>query len=294
MAPPSSGANPELAPIRLPAFETFSGVCRQGFSAVWDIRTCELPDTQGWMFGSGWPPSYWAYGRMRTLLAMETVSALRPTSALEVASAGGALSAWMAQGGCRVIANDLRREELDEWLPRFGGGEKVRVEAGNLFDLDPRALGQVDLVIALEVLEHVAHTVDFLRHLARFVRPGGHLFITTPNGLFFRNKLPTHSQVRDFTALEKEQFKPDADGHLFLLTPAEFSQLGAEAGLRLQSLSVWGTPMLTGNCKFSVLSHRSLTRAGYLAEKAAQRLPAGLRTRVCTAMSAIFTLETAR
>ena len=39
-----------------------------------------------------------------------------------------------------------------------------------------------------------------LAHLRRYLRPGGTLMLTTPNGAYFRSKLPTHSQVEDYAA----------------------------------------------------------------------------------------------
>jgi hypothetical protein len=48
-----------------------------------------------------------------------------------------------------------------------------------------------DAVLATEVIEHVAHPDEFLRQLA-----GGVLIVTTPNGAYFRNKLPRFSGSR--------------------------------------------------------------------------------------------------
>ena len=47
---------------------------------------------------------------------------------------------------------------------------------------------------------------------------------------------------------------PDADGHLFLLTPGELCQLAESAGLTVERLNVWGTPMLTGHAAFRYLA----------------------------------------
>ncbi len=114
--------------------------------------------------------------------------------------------------------------------------ESIRCLSGNLFDLDPEKIGQFDLVIACEIVEHVAHTVDLLLQLKRFVGPGGRILITTLNGGYFRNKLTAHSEIQDFTALDKQQFKPDSDGHLFLITPQEMESLAHAS--RLGSASV--------------------------------------------------------
>ena len=169
----------------------------------------------GWNYGSAWPPSYGAFGRLRVLTTLESVLALRPTRVLEVAAGDGALSACLAARGVSVAVNDLRADVLTTAVANFQTRDRIEVLPGNLFDLDPDATGRFDLVIATEVVEHIAHTDDFLRHLARFLTPNGRIFLTTPNGSYFRSRLPTHSKIEDFDALESEQFKPDADGHCF-------------------------------------------------------------------------------
>jgi 2-polyprenyl-3-methyl-5-hydroxy-6-metoxy-1,4-benzoquinol methylase len=119
---------------------------------------------------------------------------------------------------------------------------------GNLFDSNPDQTRLFDLVIACEVLEHVAHTTDFLRQLKGFITATGRLLPTTPNGACFRNRLPAYSQMKDLGSLESFQFKPDADGHLFLITPVELMQLAHDAGLAVERLNLWGTPLITGYC----------------------------------------------
>jgi 2-polyprenyl-6-hydroxyphenyl methylase/3-demethylubiquinone-9 3-methyltransferase len=266
----------------------FHAVCRAGLGVVRPFRNRDFPDPYGWNFGSTRAPSYWAYGRMRALLAEADALAQQPRRVLEVAAGDGALCAMLAARGCTVTANDLRTESLEADLARFSNASQIRVLGGNLFELDPEQTGRFDLVIACEVLEHVAHSIDFLRQLRRFLNPGGRALITTPNGSFFRNKLPTWSQISDFTALESQQFKPDADGHLFLITPDELAHLAVESGFVVERLSVWGSPCLSGNVKFSLLAWPGLDRLNCLGEAAVQFLPPALRSQLCTALVAVL------
>ena len=214
--------------------------------------------------------------------------ALNPKRVLEVAAGDAALCACLASQGFRVVANDLRGEQLTEAVAIFTNGKDIQLLPGDLVRLDPAETGLFDLVIACEVVEHVAHTVDFLTQLKRFVAPGGHLLLTTPNGSYFRNKLPTHSQIDDFKALESQQFKPDADGHLFLITPGEMAKLAKMAGLAVERMTLWATPVVTGHVGLSKLASSAGCWACYHLEKLLQRLPLAIKERACFNLSVVL------
>jgi 2-polyprenyl-3-methyl-5-hydroxy-6-metoxy-1,4-benzoquinol methylase len=244
-----------------------------------------------WDFAEGWPPSYPAFGRMRAVLTIRQASGLRPCRMLEVAAGDGALSAVLSAKGCKVVANDLRGDHLRQSLDVFTNRDQIEIIEGNILDLDPSQIGRFDLVAACEIIEHVAHSELFLSHLAQFLEPSGRLLVTTPNGAYFRNKLPTWSEVTDFDLLEDRQFKPDADGHLFLITPAELSEVAERSGLKVMSMGVWGSPLLTGHCKLSPLSSVWWTLPAYKVETWTQRLPRKLRERVCFSLIAVMCLS---
>lgn len=276
----------------LPPYSLFKTICDTGLSAVRPMTAAALHnDADGWNFGSAWPPSYGAFGRLRVLTTLERVVALKPRRVLEVAAGDGALSACLAARGIEVVVNDLRTEVLESAIANFQTMDRIAVLPGNLFDLDPDATGRFDLIIATEVVEHVAHTDEFLRHLARFLTPDGRIFLTTPNGSYFRNSLPTHSTIDDFAALESEQFKPDSDGHLFLITPRELIAIAHSAGLHPLEIDLLAIPFITGHCGFSIIHYRRLGRLYYWFEAQSRRLPFWLREKICFSMSAVLALN---
>jgi 2-polyprenyl-3-methyl-5-hydroxy-6-metoxy-1,4-benzoquinol methylase len=134
---------------------------------------------------------------MRVLATLRQALALRPNRVLEVAAGDGALCACLAATGATVFANDLRGEALAKGIEGFENRDNIKLLPGNCFDLDPAQVGCFDLVIACEVIEHVAHALDFVRHLKSFLSPGGHILLTTPNGAYFRSSLPTYAQIED-------------------------------------------------------------------------------------------------
>ena len=54
--------------------------------------------------------------------------------------------------------------------------------------------GSFDLVVAVEVLEHVEEDDLFVRNVAKVLRPGGTFLMTTPNGDCVRNTNPDHKR----------------------------------------------------------------------------------------------------
>jgi 2-polyprenyl-6-hydroxyphenyl methylase/3-demethylubiquinone-9 3-methyltransferase len=225
---------------------------------------------------------------MRALLALTESLRIAPSRVLEVAAGGGGLAATLASAGCQVTANDLRGDALTRELSAYASGGSVAVESGSLFELSPARLGTFDLVIACEVIEHVAHPDALLAHLSAFLAPGGRLLLTTPNGAHFRNRLPSFREAGDPHALEARQFKPDADGHLFLLHPGELCELAAKAGLLVERLNLWGNPLLTGHAGLRVVASAPLVHVAYAAEWLSQRVPSFVRARLCAQMSVVM------
>lgn len=278
-----------LTTAQLPAYELFRAACRSGLSVVRPLtHAARKRDAFGWNFGSGWPPSYEAFGRMRALTTLQQALALEPNRVLEVAAGDGSLSACLATKGATVFANDLREDELMGALEAFENRDKIVVLAGNCFDLDPSQTGLFDLVMACEVIEHVAYPVHLLRHLKRFLEPGGRILLTTPNCLYFRNRLPTYGEIEDPSTLESRQFKPDGDGHLFLMSPTEIQAVSAQAGLHVEKIELCATPFITGHCRLSVFRGHLVTRLCYLLEKFCLRLPSALKEKLCFSMSAVL------
>lgn len=272
----------------LPSKLLFDQVCKTGLSFVRPLVSKDtVDDPYGWNYGTADPPSYWAYGRMRALATLQVVTSLKPQRVLEVAAGDAALCACLEQLGCEVVANDLREDNLKSSVAQFKNREKIRLMPGNVFDLRAADTGKFDLVVACEIIEHVADSVALLKHLKSFLTANGRILLTTPNGNYFRNKLPTYSQIEDFRALESKQFKPDSDGHLFLITPQEMAGLAIESGLEVEDTFVWGTPFITGESGFRYL--KALPLPYHALESLCGRIPwIGFREWFCSSMLVVI------
>jgi 2-polyprenyl-6-hydroxyphenyl methylase/3-demethylubiquinone-9 3-methyltransferase len=182
----------------------------------------------------------------RSQRTISEIQRLEPVGAkiLDVAAAQGNFSLRLAELGYHVTWNDLR-EDLIPYI-------KLKYEKGNLsfapgdaFDL---GLGPVfDIVLITEIIEHVAHPDAFLRKISDLVRPGGHIVMTTPNGAYFLNRLPKFSECADPSQYESVQFKPNSDGHIFLLYSDEVRLLAEAAGLVVEKLSTHTNPLTNGH-----------------------------------------------
>lgn len=241
------------------------------------------------VFGQGRrAPGYanaYALRRARTLELIRRVAG-PGARVLDVAAAQGNFSITLAEQGYAVTWNDLR-EELAGYVRLKHERGELSFLPGELFEL-PAPERPFDVVLATEVIEHVAHPDRFLARLATFVRPGGHLVMTTPNGRYLRNRLPRLSEVADPSAFEERQFQPDADGHLFLLHPDEVAPLAARAGLVVEHLSLFTSFLSAGWLGTGPLTRRLPGRWLAAGEQLAAHLPSVLRERVTISMAFVL------
>src|SRR4051794_8364905 len=173
----------------------------------------------------------YAYGyenRREKTLGLLTEALTPGARILDLAAAQGNFSLTLAERGFDVTWNDLRAELADYVRLKHEHG-KIEFAPGNAFDLAFPV--RFDALLITEIIEHVAHPDDFLAKAATLVRPGGYIVMTTPNGGYFRNRLPKFSDCPDPSAFESIQFKPNADGHIFLLHVDEIEPLARRAGL---------------------------------------------------------------
>jgi 2-polyprenyl-3-methyl-5-hydroxy-6-metoxy-1,4-benzoquinol methylase len=169
---------------------------------------------------------------------------------LDLAAAQGNFSLLLAEQGYDVTWNDLRSELMDYVKLKYEHGS-VSFAPGNAFELEFDEL--FDVVLITEIIEHVAHPDEFLRQVAGLVKPGGCVVMTTPNGGYFRNNLPRFSDCPNPEQFESEQFKPDGDGHIFLLHVDEIQSLGGKGGLQLKKLELFTNSLTNGHVKLEAV-----------------------------------------
>jgi SAM-dependent methyltransferase len=121
--------------------------------------------------------------------------------ALEVGSGEGYGTALLAQAASGVVGIDYDALTVHHARATYPAARFVRA---NLAALPVR--GDVfDVVLSLQVIEHVWNHPEFLLECRRTLRPGGRLLVTTPNRLTFSpgSSAPVNPfHTKEFTAAE--------------------------------------------------------------------------------------------
>lgn len=95
----------------------------------------------------------------------------------------GVLAAIKDAGANNVVGLDIRQEAIDRARAIFDGLHlKGDFALHNITEEDtpPAWKEAFDLVILRDVIEHLDETVESLKHVMEFVKPGGHLYIVFP------------------------------------------------------------------------------------------------------------------
>lgn len=99
-----------------------------------------------------------------------------PARVLDVGCAGGYIALLLKR-----LGYDVTGVELNETMARQARERGIDVLEHDLEAPVPLPDGSVDAVHACEVIEHLFDTEGFLRDLARLLRPGGVLVVSSPN-----------------------------------------------------------------------------------------------------------------
>jgi len=165
-----------------------------------------------------------------------------PARVADMACAAGNFALKMAEEGYEVTGVDL----IDDFL-RYARRKRttgaIEFVHGNLMEY--RHPQQLDGLLMGEVIEHVAWPENLIASAKENLKAGGLFVITTPNGTYGGNDLPTFRHVAgtDRKSFEAVQFDPSK--HLFLYTPEELRSLLEAGGFELLRLETFNSHYLT-------------------------------------------------
>lgn len=113
------------------------------------------------------------------LAFIEQYTSLKGLRVLDVGSGGGILSEAMACLGAEVTGLDAEEDSIETARQHAKQSQlTLRYATGAIEDYDDDLF---DVITCMEMLEHVNHPEEVIRHCARLLKPGGYLFLSTIN-----------------------------------------------------------------------------------------------------------------
>ena len=152
------------------------------------------------------------------------------TTVLEIGPGPGIFTEDLLKMGCRVIAAEPASDRARALAERCGKNTALEI-IEEYFPISSNKKPKdrsVQGVIALEVIEHVAHPDKFLEECARVITPGGKLLLSTPN----RFSLEAIVHLLKYVLLGQVYYAGDPT-HIWLFRPGKISSLIRQAGFKI-------------------------------------------------------------
>lgn len=148
----------------------------------------------------------------------------------DIPCGAGLFSRRLAQAGMRVTAMDI--EAVEPYL--FDVSRRVLGDANQGL---PFESAKFDALVTIEGIEHLENPTGFLRECARVVKPGGWIFLSTPNVDSFRSrKYVLFRGHHRFFGPQSDRTKDS--GHLLPIDMIFFRGAAARAGLEIVDIGV--------------------------------------------------------
>lgn len=203
------------------------------------------------------------YKHVRNLLLHESKGRLTVPSILDV---GGRKSPYTIGVPASIDIIDLPRTTEVQTELNLGVSEQIltqlKSKRSNIHDVILADMTDSDLrsdfydvVVSVEVLEHVEDDETFVNEVSRVLKPGGRFIMTTPNGDFVENHNPDHKRhykrIQLIELLERHFAEVKVD---YAIAGGYFRKLG----LRSWSASrpLWTISSVVGNIVNSAQSRR--------------------------------------
>ncbi len=163
----------------------------------------------------------------------------RPYRVLDVGAGHGAFSQTLRQHGYDVDACDL--------FPEIFHYDEIECTRADLTEDLPYPDARFDAIVALEVMEHILDHEVFFREARRTLKPGGVLYLSTPNILSLKSRLRFFLSGFYYSFEPLDLHNNDGLQHVASLTVDQYHYLAIRNGLqphevtydKAQSTSRW-------------------------------------------------------
>jgi 2-polyprenyl-6-hydroxyphenyl methylase/3-demethylubiquinone-9 3-methyltransferase len=190
------------------------------------------------------------YNLYHTYIAMllKLIGLLNPQRVLNVGCAQATLDLLLAEQGVMMTSVEIRPDFIGYAKLRYERG-MIRWVPGNFFDVRFEEGTGFDLVMSHHAIEHVTEPLRFVELMAKYVRPGGHLLLTSPNHSYIRSRLPSFTEVGDLSLYPNFANSCDGQDHIFAFTRKELCCLGTSLGLKVEQHFYYESFLLAGHMK---------------------------------------------
>ena len=164
---------------------------------------------------------------------IESLAGLRGKRVLDVGCGGGLLSEAMAERGATVTGIDLGEATLQvAELHALDKGVNVRYLREAAETHAAHSAGAYDVVVCMEMLEHVPEPDSVLRALHQLAKPGGHVFVSTINRNLKSYVLAVLAAEYVLRLLERGTHTYDR-----FIRPSELARAARAAGLQVMDIA---------------------------------------------------------
>ncbi len=157
---------------------------------------------------------------------------LADRSLLDVGCGGGLLSEAMARAGAKVTGSDLAPGMIDAARLHAAASQlDIEYRLQDAAELAAEGV-RYDVVCCMEMLEHLSDFTPFITTLARLVKPGGSLFVST------LNRTPRAFALGIVTAEYLLRLLPKGTHeYARFIRPSELAEAGRAAGLETAAIA---------------------------------------------------------
>jgi 2-polyprenyl-6-hydroxyphenyl methylase/3-demethylubiquinone-9 3-methyltransferase len=173
---------------------------------------------------------------------------LRNMKLADIGCGGGLLAEGLAQRGAQVTAIDLAASMLEvARLHAVQSGFNIDYRQQSVESLVAETSGRFDVVCCMEMIEHVPEPAALVGQLAKLLRPGGSLFLSTINrsAKAFATAIVAAEYVLGLVPRGTHEYAR-------LVRPSELARFAREAGLLLCDISGMSYNPLTRGCALGV------------------------------------------
>lgn len=149
---------------------------------------------------------------------------------LDVGAGHGAMTQALHRSGFDMAACDK--------FPEFYRYKGVPCVAADFAEGLPFAAASFDALVACEVTEHIHDHGIFFKACARVLKPGGRMYITTPNILSLKSRLRFLSTGYPYTFGPLDWERDDGLQHVASLSFDQYAYVARRAGLRVSAYGV--------------------------------------------------------